>query len=166
MSGNMRNERLEQIFADHKIMGNTLHLFKHPIETCILIDLIKSPGLGPSLPLSQTKCWARSPPTRRCPVCPWPRRELPRACKYNLTLDGNPNHQCPFGNKTCHFSCQCTWFGHRLPTGNGEYAALASAAHSADYSISCGHPVAEPGIYLSSIIQNLLQRKPQMANCR
>ena len=41
-----------------------------------------------------------------------------------------------------------TGFGHRLPTGNGESAALycACAAHSANYSISCGHPMAEPGI--------------------
>ena len=40
----------------------------------------------------------------------------------------------------------CTQFGHRLPTGNGESAALDSAARSADYSISCGHPMAKPGI--------------------
>ena len=32
-----------------------------------------------------------------------------------------------------------------MPTGNGESAALDSAARSADYSISCGHPMAEPG---------------------
>ena len=37
-----------------------------------------------------------------------------------------------------------TGFGHRLPTGNGESAALNCAAHSANYSISCGHPMAEP----------------------
>ena len=42
-----------------------------------------------------------------------------------------------------------TQFGHRLPTGNGESAALNCAAHSANYSISCGHPMAEPGTYLS-----------------
>ena len=39
-----------------------------------------------------------------------------------------------------------TQFGHRLPTGNGESAAFDSVARSADYSISCGHPMAEPGI--------------------
>ena len=38
-----------------------------------------------------------------------------------------------------------TGFGHRLPRGNGESAALNCAAHSANYSISCGHPMAEPG---------------------
>ena len=32
-----------------------------------------------------------------------------------------------------------TGFGHGLPTGNGESAALNCAAHSANYSISCGH---------------------------
>ena len=38
-----------------------------------------------------------------------------------------------------------TGFGHRFLTGNGESAALNCAAHSANYSISCGHLMAEPG---------------------
>ena len=46
---------------------------------------------------------------------------------------------------TSALGARATGFGHRLPTGNGESAALNCAAHSANYSISCGHPMAEPG---------------------
>ena len=38
-----------------------------------------------------------------------------------------------------------TQFGHGLPTGKGESPALNSAAHSANFSISCGHTMAELG---------------------
>ena len=44
-----------------------------------------------------------------------------------------------------YFYMISTGFSHRLPTGNGESAAWNCAAHSANYSISCGHPMAEPG---------------------
>ena len=54
-------------------------------------------------------------------------------------------------------AANATQFGHRLPTGNGELAALDSAARSADYSISCGHPMAEPGIAISLIKISLEQ---------
>ena len=40
-------------------------------------------------------------------------------------------------------------------TGNGKLAALATMAHSANYSFSCGHPAASPGTLSLSVVNIL-----------